>query len=571
MVSTQRKQSSLHRSFSWLSALSGALASIGSVLCAIVVTSLAALTLLVSAHFPFAEGLVYSEKQDLTNLLSVVGLGGAATTVICACVLFGLIFVFWRTRIGSVKPRDFLVAVLAWAFLFQLAWILSLRAQAFVYADSLELSTSASDILSGDLAAFVLTSFADPDPASYFHMYPYQAGSLYVFVLMKALFGENFVQPFQIVNAVCNCVVIYCLFSMSKSLGSSKRVQNVCLLLCGICFPLLFSCAFVYGNSIGLAFSCAAIALLMNGLAQSDRKARLVRIAVSFALIALAIVAKATCIIYFIVMVIILLLEAMKRIDVPLAVVTLACALVAYQISGVPLQALESQTGADFGRGMPRTSWIAMGLRDDNPLSMPGWWGLYAYNVLAESDGDYDAQTDTTTNDIRNSLQGFLEYPSDGAQFFAVKLASEWSDPTFQSLYYSTLSTNEPESGGVAIVGEDSTAIHNYGKLARTTLYGAMHKPMFLFMDAFQTVVMTFAAIYMIRLCKKENRKENQSLKLVIPLTVFVGFFVYLLWEAKSVYLMSFFVMMIPLAASQIDSGCKRFERTLKLTPKNSD
>ncbi len=530
-------------------AAASALLAIAQVCGLLALVVIAGLALLVTGNYPFAEGQLYGERADLTTPSTFWGCASAAACVLTALVVGAALFCVWRTRIGRLSPRAVLAAVMAWALVFQLAWVFSLNGQSFIFPDTLDLTQAAGALISGDYAQFASdSSIADKiGPDHYFTMYPFQAGSLYVFVAIFSLFGIGNFAAFQMVNAVANCLAIACLTWLAKTLSSSSvRVENLASVLAGLCFPLLFSCSLVYGNSLGLLGSTAALALLAHGLAQTERTPRLVFTALSFLAITVAMLMKSTCILFLIAMVVLLLIESVRSRSVALCVITLVCALAAHTLSGLPTKVLEGQTGADFGDGMPKTSWIAMGLRDDNPLDVPGWWGLYPYNLMVQTNGDSAAQNSLAMASIADSLGSFAVNPAAGARFFGWKLASEWSDPTFQTLYYSSLTTL------------DDGVTRDYRQLANSVLYGTAHKPLTQFMDAYQALIACGALGYCACSLRRRARKGadggaiNPTLAALLPASIFLGFCVYVLWEAKAIYTLPFFVLMIPLAASYL-------------------
>lgn len=510
--------------------------------------------LLATSHYPFAEMELYSERQDIAIALPGFGLSEVASGFLCAVLLAAVLFVVWKSFLGKVNPRAFLLAVMVYALVFQMAWVHSLGAESFIFPDTQQLSAAAASFLEGEFGSFsgadAISDKTGPD--LYFTLYPFQSGTLFLFVVVRGLFGPDGCMAFQAMNAVANVLVIACLYRLSRVLSSSRRVANLTTALCAVCFPLLFSCALVYGNTMGLLLSVAALTLLAQGLkSQGWRCAALVVLA--FMSVAGAMLTKTTCILFLIAMLVVSLAEALRRRSWVLAAGAVACSLLANQVPGLATAALEDAVDADFGEGMPKASWIAMGLREDNPLGMPGWWGFYPWTVMKEANGDMDAQSEEALSSIKNSLTSFVTDPSYGAWFMGTKLASEWSDPTFQTLYYSSLSTSADGQG------------RDYGRFATTVLYGTAHKPLALFMDAYQIVVCLGATVFCARRavnCWKGRGNVDFS-EVLLPGAIFLGFGVYTLWEAKSIYTLPFFVLMVPLAAGEVNRLFKKADSLL--------
>lgn len=503
----------------------------------------------------------YSERQDVVSAFFGQGSFEVAAGFLCTMVLAVAFFAIWKTSLGRVRPGMLLLAVLAYAGIFQMAWIFSLGAESFIFPDTQQLSFAATAFLEGDIESFsgpdVVGEKAGPD--LYFSMYPFQSGSLFLFAAVGSVFGPDNHMAFQAVNAVCNVLTIACLYRIVRTFSDSRRVVNLAVVLCAACFPLLFSCALVYGNSMGLFLSTLALALLAQGLKARGWRRTLLVVA-SFMSMAGAMLMKTTCVLFLIAMVVVSLIEAARSRSWMLAASVVACALAANQVPGLATSTLENAVDADFGDGMPKVSWIAMGLREDNPLDMPGWWGLYPWSLMEETNGDVVEQSNRALSSIGASLSSFVADPSYGVWFMGAKLASEWSDPTFQSLYYSSLSTLA------------DTQTRDYGRFATTVLYGTAHKPLVLFMDAYQSVVCLGATVFCARRAARcwKGRGDRGSSEALLPVAIFLGFGVYMLWEAKSVYALPFFVLMIPLAAKELDCLFERFDGLLRSMPRSS-
>lgn len=543
--------------------LSNSLYSIGQIICIIVLAALSGIALLYSANFGILSGENYAEAPLFAYATNADGLSQIAASVLGAAILLCLLFVVWKCKPGKCKPKVLLACVCAWVFIAQLIWVFSLNTQAYSFNDTISLSVAAQELLNGNLSAFStgVESEGVFSPNFYFTLYPYQAGSMYLFVLIFALFGhENYI-AFQIVNALANVVVVLCLFWIVKSYTNKVRTQNLCLVLCAVCTPLLMSCALIYGNTAGLMFSALALALLTHGLKQQSTKKKLIFVALSFVAIALAMVVKNTCIIFLIAMAILLIVEAIKNKSASLFVVTLVCALLAQQAGGLPTKVLEAQTGANFGSGMPKTSWIAMGLRSDNPLETPGWWSMHAYNIYEECNGDSKAQSSMALSEIKDSIANFVVHPREGFNFFKTKLASEWAMPLYQTDYYSSS----------AMTGQNNE--REYGSVAWDVLYRNSTWPMRLFADSYQLVVYFGALAFAVMAWRMRKKKKAPSrcVLTLLPASIVLGFLVYALWEAKSIYTLPFFVLMLPLAAVALNKLYEWFNGRMYYSNKKTE
>ena len=88
------------------------------------------------------------------------------------------------------------------------------------------------------------------------------------------------------------------------------------------------------------------------------------------------------------------------------------------------------------------------------------------------------------------------------------------------------------------------------GNLTNTTLLESA--PVVAYMDGYQLVVMAGAFIGSIETFRRRKAGESDSFFL-LACCVGIGFACYVLWEAKPVYLMPFFVLLMPVASYGLD------------------
>ena len=85
------------------------------------------------------------------------------------------------------------------------------------------------------------------------------------------------------------------------------------------------------------------------------------------------------------------------------------------------------------GKGVPAVSFLAMGMQEG--VAAPGFWNGYHANLYMQNDYDYDETVRISKEDIRKSLENFMENPDYMAEFYYQKIACQWSDGTYSSFY----------------------------------------------------------------------------------------------------------------------------------------
>lgn len=79
-------------------------------------------------------------------------------------------------------------------------------------------------------------------------------------------------------------------------------------------------------------------------------------------------------------------------------------------------------------------------------------------------------------------------------------------------------------------------------------IHGWVSRALFAVMDGMQTVIYAGATIGAVELFRQVGDK-SKTLAYCLPCAFFMGFVVYVLWEAKGMYAMPFFFCLIPVAA----------------------
>lgn len=154
----------------------------------------------------------------------------------------------------------------------------------------------------------------------------------------------------------------------------------------------------------------------------------------------------------------------------------------------------------------------------------------YAQKVLGED------STSITKNipSIPDSITYWATHPGEAFMFFTNKLVREWTQPDYAStMYY--LGTNQPDelvndrAYTNALIGVQNTGRDLYG--------GA------------QIALSIAAAFGFFMLLKQKMVAE----KLILPACFVTGFLVFLLWEGQTIYVLPFWLCLLPVAAMGID------------------
>lgn len=462
----------------------------------------------------------------------------------------------WKRGGLRVSERTLVGAMVLFTSLVGFAWVGIQGSVTTVFPDSQRLMDYATQAVQGDWSGFQISVggtkelLATDNALRYFTQYPFQAGVFWYFYLVFSVVRDVSQHMFalQVINVFANEVAILAIWCIGKAVLPTDRARRLLLLLLALCFPLVFSASFAYGNSLGLAFACCFLFCQVRALACTSNSAGIGRsvrlVLLSFAPLSLALVVKSTFVLFAIAVLIAWVVRTLQHhCSWPSLAMLVVVVLAANTVSSIPTGLLEQVSGASFGRGMPKTSWILIGLSRSSLLDQAGWWDLTAWNLMLSTSNDYALQQSQGMALIAQHISLFFQDPAGALGFFAEKLSTEWSEPTFGSLYYA--------STGMNAAGK---AFDSYGALG----YVAPAPALIALFDGYQLIVYAGVLAALIGMARG---RSLVSAGLLLAAVFFTGFGCYLLWEAKSMYLLPFFVLLLPLAASGLadffDGGCQ--------------
>ena len=135
---------------------------------------------------------------------------------------------------------------------------------------------------------------------------------------------------------------------------------------------------------------------------------------------------------------------------------------------------------------------------------------------------------------------------------------TEWTEPTFQSLW---------ETFGASQEGPQSVfwGFYDYDSpLQMSFMYGKCRKVYEVYCDSLQTIIYCFAACGLIVQLRKRNFSS------VLFVTAFLGGFMYFcLFEAKSVYVLPYFILLIPFSSIGLLNFCSSKRKPNRVCVKN--
>ena len=441
--------------------------------------------------------------------------------------MFILYWMLYRNKLDTEKLRR----VSLW-----IAGCISLMAillfRSIAKCDSEFVSNAAIQFLENNYEAF--------SQGEYLYMYPFQIGVTALLEEIYRVFGiQNYI-VFQLINVICILSIVNTLGIISKELFNEDVYRMETLLSMGL-LPLFLLSTFVYGDYIGLFFGVYGIVAVIRFLKRERWKDLLIASLWFMA----GVTVKNNINVLVIAAVIALMLYAIMNRKYWTILWAVALALFAQMgLEGVKM-IYAWRMGQAVPAGIPKIAWIAMSMQETvDGGSAAGWYNGYNWNVFVTNGYDTAATTAACRTSLAERFQTFLHHPRYALRFFFDKFSSQWNEPTFMSIqtneWYSR--NCEPQSA-LAI-----SLLYGKGRILLTELMNVYH---------FLIMLGTMVGLWV-------QRREWKLEKAYFVLNVFGGILFHMLWEAKARYVLSYFVLMLPIAAAGYWYFCSKIHAMLE-------
>lgn len=564
-----------------------------------------------------------ADDGNLTQSMSLYTWVGAKKMLLAGIAggvaVLGLCTLAWR--FGRVlEGRKATRALILGTFLFQLALIVCLRTKDTYWGDSWMVRDFVRQAIEG---GGVEAAFTGPyktlfyDARLYFSCYPFQATLFWLMYGLRLAFGDFSYMVFQLLSSLSTCLGVWSLLELGEAVCPRPGARRVLVVLVAACLPMYWLSTFIYGNALGCGLALAFLVLQARAMRAGGVRETLLWCAASLLPLTAAWCVKATFMLFAIAAVLAWVVLAVSRRSAWGLVGCLVAVLVARTLSGLPFEALRVASGNyEFGDALTTLNHLELGLRMgkgefyvsvDGGVAeyAPGGWSNHANSVWEFSGEDDEVQNELASAYLAEDLVTFFSDPAYALRFFSIKLATEWADPTYQSLYY------------LSMCGMPSGARPNPADISQP--FGAVSAVLTFLLDGYQTV--EFAAVFGFLVwsarrwgrgyavpdgaaelaagttaeraaalapandlseesgrppaaptagrsgvataqastapaaAKRPLAYAPNAAVLLLAATFFTGFGCYLLWEAKSVYLLPYAIVVLPLAAAGLDGA----------------
>lgn len=465
----------------------------------------------------FAGEAILYEKDDLVMNFFLMG------------AFFLIMFGLRRFANAFMKISDIvLIAGLA-VYTVTLGFIWIFMAQSIPAADSGTLTQTAVDVVNGNFNSFFTSNNDFYNNVSYYQLYPFQLGFVLISEVIYTIFGTSTAMPMQVFNVLALAALYIALVLIVKRIFKSKAVTFITVFLLAGCIQAVFFTTFVYGNIIGVAaamWSCYFAIRFM----QSEKKNRYLLFIPTALLMALAVVAKYNNMIWLAALSIALIIYVIKTKKWVHLVSIAFVIFIAVGSFNLAIYGYEKRSGVELGDGVSQLLYFDAGINESSMA--PGWYNDLGKSTYLKANCNKEAAEQVARTDIEQRLNKFSNDKPYARDFFSKKILSQWNEPSYESIWVSQVKGHY--NGEV----KEDTLLHS-------VYSGNWGKFFYDYFDFYHMIVFILFAVGMIGLMKKKCDTTT-----IMLLTGLVGGFLYhLLFEAKSQYLLTYFIVMVPFAA----------------------
>ena len=439
-------------------------------------------------------------------------------------------------KIQILIRRISAAAMLGWIVTASLWWIHSsahvpVGDQAFVY---------------GGASYFMEGGYEFLGVSGYCGMYPHQLGLM---ALMEGFFrivGAYNYYAYELLCMLLAAGSAYCGYRILQEMtGSTAVVVGYNILMLG-CLPLIFYTPWVYGDIPGIFFALLAEWMLLR----YEREKKTYYLVIMGISLVLAMMVRKHSLVLFIAMGIAILLHSLFHKDKKSILAFLLTVVLTWGVFGGIYKMYEIRSGYEHSKGIPSITWIAMGMQETNGAY--GWYNNYPKDLYYNLECDSEKTAAAAREELQERLNEFRNDPAYAWTFFREKILSQWNEPLYQALFFTTESAEGvpgPEEGSLAdrVSGED------YMKVLRVC-------------DRWQIVIYAGMLCYFLFGVKK----GSNILQHIPAIAMIGGFFFSALVEAKARYIFPYYIMMFPYAAFGWRMALRNVELLVNRRKKNS-
>lgn len=368
---------------------------------------------------------------------------------------------------------------------------------------------------------------------AYLQLYPQQLTLATLYTVIFKIFKSTDIVILQYTNVLANIFTVLGILLITKQLGkkyNTNQYRPFIITLGFVMLPLLST--FIYGDIISIPLCLFGIYFIMK-YSEKEKKYYLFLSAI---LIAIAYMARMNNLIYIIAMSIYLLLDLFEFKNKSIKNTLMKSFFIVLFIISTILPATiiksywQEQMNLDKEKTILIETYLCMGMNESSKAN--GWYnGDYA--GLAYGDANEGKQK--LREIINNRIKYFSSNIYECIKFYTLKFSSMWAENTYASVMYNHSSAFENQNrsdGKFEMTQKLDSMLYDYENA--------------ILIQQKSLVLMIFGSTLIVLI----KYRKNISKEVLLLVIIFVGGFLFhVLWEAKSRYVISYIVVLIPITS----------------------
>lgn len=469
----------------------------------------------------YSENITYSLDNIFVNIFGVI-----------------LLIIIMSIALKRILKNKGIFIIAFIHFLLGIFW--ALYAKSPLRADQLMVSEIAKQFLSNNYQSL--------DVGGYLFHHPMQLSIVYYIELIYTIFGTQNDIILWVINSLCSMITFIYLYKIGTLIFDKEKISLNLKIFIALFFLLDLLSIYVYGNLIGLTFAMIAL----YNLFKFYKTGKIKNVFALVIFMILSIVIKSNYVIYFIAISISLIIYTIKNKKIKSFVIVLASIIVIFTgykvINYSFVMITEEKYGNKISEGDPMISYIQMGMADKIDRAS-GWYnaGVNVEKSYAENNYDVDKTKESSKQYIINRISYFAHNPVTFVKYYLDKVISTWTEPSFQAIW-----TCKPQD---AITDELRIDIENH-IILKSFYDGTLNKIVNKYFDVYAIIVFLFSGIYILK-----NRNNINLEKFTILLIFFGGFCFHILWETKCIYVIPYYILLLPFSAGGLNIVLDAFNK----------
>ena len=493
----------------------------------VAIASIAETSVIDPNHF-VGEKILYEKDNVFLNFVWIL-----------LFLLTAIIFAYFRETFQKIPVSKLKIGLFIYTMILGTIWVI--KVQCVPAADAKQVFDAAAMFAKGDMTPMTVSTWESYlGDLSYFQPFHHQLGLTFLSEKLYRVCGFETALPLELMNVVCLAFLYLGLQKIAEKLFRSKGVVLILTVILALCLQPVFMTAFPYGIIIGFSAAIWAYYFVLCFM-QSDSAKRALYILPATILMVIGVLAKYNNLIFVVAITIGLVIFIIREKDwVSLILVAVFC-VVSFNCMNFVVMHYESKSGVELKPGISQTTFLDMGLNES--YMAPGWYNGITISLYKKNGGDSELTTKAAKEDVSKRIEKFKSDGSYCKSFFSKKVLSQWNEPTYESIWVSQVKAHY--YGQVDQKSWLNKVYRQNDENGKPIYDGSWGKKLDSYFNVYQMLMFVMFSVAMVSLLLKRCNVETMTLILVLV----GGFLYHLLFEAKSQYCVSYFVLIAFFAA----------------------